>query len=76
MVIDYINNKKYHPNSQIKFKTTMLKSSLRDNSDVYILMRGTITTTGAEADAAARAEDERNEQVTLHSRIACNLLTA
>ena len=30
-------------NSQIKFKTTMLKSSLCDYSDTYILVKGTIT---------------------------------
>ena len=33
----------YNVNSQIKFKTTMLKYSLCDNSDAYILVRGTIT---------------------------------
>ena len=30
-------------NSQIKFKTTMLKSSSYDCSDVYILVKGTTT---------------------------------
>ena len=50
-------------NSQIKFKTTMLKSSLRDYSDAYILAKGTITITGAGADAAARQTDERNKGV-------------
>ena len=30
-------------NSQIKFKTTMLKSSLCDFSDAYILVKGTVT---------------------------------
>ena len=30
-------------NSQIKFKTTMLKSSLCDYSDAYIFVKGTIT---------------------------------
>ena len=29
----------YNINSQIKFKTTMLKSSLYDYSDVYILVK-------------------------------------
>ena len=41
-------------NDQIKFKTTMLRSSLCDCSDAYILVKGTITITGAGADAAAR----------------------
>ena len=33
----------YNVNSQIKFKTTMLKSSLCDYSDAYILVKGTVT---------------------------------
>ena len=50
-------------NSQIKFKTTMLKSSLCDDSDAYILAKGTITVTEAGADAAARQADERDKGV-------------
>ena len=49
---------------QIRFKTTMLKSSLCDYSDAYILVKGKITITGAGADAAAREADERNKGVT------------
>ena len=44
----------YNVNSQIKFKTTMLKSSLCHYSDAYILVKGTITvnnTAAADADA-------------------------
>ena len=52
-------------NSQIKFKTTMLKSSLCDYSDAYILVKGTITIEGAGADAAARQVDERDKSVAL-----------
>ena len=44
----------YNVGSQIKFKTTMLKSSLCDYSDAYIHVKGKITITGAGADAAAR----------------------
>ena len=44
----------YNVNSQVKFKTAMLKSSLCDYSDAYILVKGTITITGAGADAAVR----------------------
>ena len=33
----------YNTNSQIKFKTSMLKSSLCDYSDAYILVKGTIS---------------------------------
>ena len=53
----------YNVNSQIKFKTTMLKSSLCDYSDAYILVKGTITIAGAEADVAARQADERDKGV-------------
>ena len=53
----------YSFNSQIKFKTTILKSSLSDYSDAYILVKGKITITGAEDDAAARQEDERDKGV-------------
>ena len=51
----------YNVNSQIKFKTTMLKSSLCDYSDAYILVKETITIEGAGADAAARQADERDK---------------
>ena len=53
----------YNINSQIKFRATLLKSSLYDYSDAYILVKGTITITGAGSDAAARNTDERNKQV-------------
>ena len=44
----------YNVGSQIKFKTTMLKSSLCDYSDAYIHVRRTIivNNTAAEGDAA------------------------
>ena len=53
----------YNTNSDIRFKTTMLKSSLCDYSDAYILVKGTITITGAGGDAAARQADERDKGV-------------
>ena len=53
----------YNVNSQIKFKTTMLKSSSCDYSDAYILVKGTIKINGRGADAAARQADERDERV-------------
>ena len=46
--------KRKNANNQIKFKTTMLKSSLCDYSDAYILVKGTIAannTAAADADA-------------------------
>ena len=53
-----------YANSDIRFKTTMLRSNLCDYADSYILVKGTITITGAEDDAAARRADERNKGVT------------
>ena len=50
-------------NSDIRFKTTMLKSSLCDYSDAYILVKEKATVTGARNDAAARQADERNKGV-------------
>ena len=44
----------YNTNSYITFKTTMLKSSLCDYSDAYIITKGKITITGAGDHAAAR----------------------
>ena len=53
----------YNVYGQIKFKTTMLKSSLCDYSDAYIFVKGRITITGAGDDAAARQADERDKGV-------------
>ena len=47
----------YNDDKQIRFKTTMLKSSLCDYSDAYILIKGKITITGAGADVATRQAD-------------------
>ena len=61
-----INNKSregYNTNSDIRFKTTMLKSSLCDYSDVYIQIKGTITITGAGDAAAATQADQINKDV-------------
>ena len=43
----------YNVNSQIKFKTSMLKSSLCDSSDAYVHVKGTVSvnnTAAADAD--------------------------
>ena len=47
----------YDRNSQIKFKTTILKSSLCDYSEAYILVKGRKTITGARDDVAAKQAD-------------------
>ena len=43
----------YSHNKQIKFKTSMLRSSLCDYSDAYILVKGNITVNNTAADGAA-----------------------
>ena len=49
----------HNTNSQIKFKTSMLRSRLYDCSYVYILVSETITITGIGADDATKRFDER-----------------
>ena len=49
--------------SQIKFKTTVVKSSLWDYSDACIPVKVKITITGAGDDTAARQADERDKCV-------------
>ena len=46
------------PNKQMKFKTSMLRSSLCDYSDAYILVKGDITVNNA-ADSGAGDDDVR-----------------
>ena len=43
----------YSPDKQIRFKTAMLRSSLCDYSDAYILVKGNITVNNTAADGAA-----------------------
>ena len=49
----------YNTVSDIKFKTTMLRSNLYDYADEYIHVKGTITVTGAGDDDATKRLDER-----------------
>ena len=53
----------YNVNSQTKFETSILRSSLCDCSDAYILVSGTITIAGAGDDDNAKRIDERNKEV-------------
>ena len=53
----------YNAFSYIRFKPTMLESSLCDYCDIYILVKGRITITGAGDDAAEIQADERNNGV-------------
>ena len=58
--------------NDIKFKTTMLRSNLCDYTDTCILVKGTITITGAGNDYAAKLLDERDKGVTFKN---CVLFT-
>ena len=53
-------NDEYNVNSQIKFKTIMLKSSLCDYSDAYMLLKGTITVNNT---GTAAGPNNRNKKV-------------
>ena len=53
----------FSTNIDIRFKTTMLKSSLCDYSDTYILVKGRITIAGVGDNTGARPADERNKGV-------------
>ena len=58
------SNGTYNANGQIKFKTTMLKSSLYDYRVTPIPVKGAITIRKSRADAAARQAGERSKGVT------------
>ena len=53
----------YSTASQIKFKTSMIRSSFCDYSDAHILAKGTITITGEGADDPAKRADKREKRV-------------
>ena len=52
----------HNTNSQSKFKTSMLKSSLYDYSNAYILVSATITVAGAGGNDVAITADINNKQ--------------
>ena len=49
----------YSPNKQIKFKTSMLRSSLCDYSDAYLLVRGNTRVNNTAADGADANNDQK-----------------
>ena len=57
----------YNVNSQVKFKTTTLKSSLCDYSDAYILFKGTISVNNT---AAAGAVVNNNDRRVIFKKFA------
>ena len=61
--INYQSKGVYNTISEVRFKTTMLKSSLCDYGDASILVKGTIIIVGAGDDAASRQADERKKGV-------------
>ena len=61
-----------YASNDIKFKTTMLRSNLCDYADAYILVKRTITITGAGNDDSAKQLDERNKGVIFKN---CALFT-
>ena len=61
-----------YASNDIKFKTTMLRSNLCDYADAYILVKRTITITGAGNDDSAKQLDERNKEVIFKN---CALFT-
>ena len=57
----------YNTNSQIEFKTSMLRLSLCNHSDAYILVSGTITITGEETDYATKQANEGDQEVIIEN---------
>ena len=53
-----------YENTDIRFKTTMLRSNLCDYADSYILAKGTITITGEGDNAGEIQANERDKGVT------------
>ena len=56
-------SRRTYTSNNIRFKTTMLRSSLCDYADAYIHVKGTITITGVGNDDATREADERGKGV-------------
>ena len=61
---DNTNNRRYDNTGQFKLKSAMIRSSFGDYSDAYILVKVTLTITGAVADVAARNAEEMNFKFT------------
>ena len=55
----------YSPNKQIRFKTSMLRSSLCGYRDAYILVRGNVTVNNTAA-ASAAANNTNKKVIVLH----------
>ena len=60
----------YNNNSKVEFKNSMLKTSLSDYIDAYILVGGSITITAGGDNDAAKKSDERNKGVIFNECLA------
>ena len=60
---------RYNTNSQIKFKTTLLKSSLINYNNAFMLVKWTITITEVGGDVAAGKTKEKNKQVAFKNGV-------
>ena len=65
---------RYNPSSQIKFKTTMLKSSLCDYSHAYVHVKGTITVNNTPA-ADANANNTNKKVIFKNCALFINCIT-
>ena len=63
--IDDESKQSYSANSDVRFKTTMVRSNLCDYADAYMLVKGTITITGGPNNATDENKriDERDKGV-------------
>ena len=68
--INYESRGTYNTNSQIRFETSMLRSSLYDHSKAYILVKETITV----ANTAAKDQESNGALRKVYLEIAWLLL--
>ena len=64
----------YSPNKHIKFKTSMLRSSLCDYSDAYILVKGEITVNNT-IDAGAAANNTNKNVISKNCALFTNCIS-
>ena len=59
--MNHVEHKTYNTASQIRFKTSMLRSSLCDYSDAYILLKENIAVANIAATGQAANNDDKKE---------------
>ena len=64
----------YSPNKQIKFKTSILRSSLCDYSGAYILVKGKITVNNT-VDAGAAANNTNKNVISKNCALFTNCIS-